>query len=92
MLREPLAAEHDDTEALAAAIARRLTPPPSPLLDAEEASALLNVPASWLMTEARAKRCPSVTLGKYRRFKQDELLAWVEARVEGPRRSTRRTT
>jgi excisionase family DNA binding protein len=83
---EPLAAEPPDTEALAAAIARRLTPPPSPLLDAAEAAELLNVPASWLMTEARAKRCPSVQLGKYRRFRRDDLLAWVDARVEGPRR------
>jgi excisionase family DNA binding protein len=86
----PLAAEHPDTEALADAIARRLTPPPAPLLDAEQAAALLNVPASWLMTEARAKRCPHVKLGKYVRFDRTELVAWVGARAEGPRRSTRR--
>lgn len=38
------------------------------LLDAKEAGALLNVPASWVLAEARADRIPHVRLGRYVRF------------------------
>jgi len=74
-----------DLEALADAIARRMAPPPSPLLTVEEAAELLNVPASWLAAEARARRVPSVQLGRYRRFDRDELAAWCAGRRVGPR-------
>jgi excisionase family DNA binding protein len=74
-----------DVQALAAEIAELLDAKPAALLDAKEAAALLHVPASWLMSEARAQRVPSVQLGKYRRFRRDELLAWVDGRSVGPR-------
>jgi excisionase family DNA binding protein len=76
-----------NVDALADAIAERLgNGSPAPLLDAKQAAALLNVPASWLLAEARAGRVPSVQLGKYRRFKRDDLLAWLDCRASGPRR------
>jgi excisionase family DNA binding protein len=74
-----------DIEALAAELAPLLTPNIPPLLDSNQAAELLNVPASWLMAEARANRVPNVKLGKYRRFKRDDLLAWVDGRSVGPR-------
>jgi len=74
-----------DITALAERIAAQLEAKPSPLLTAEEAAALLSVPPSWLMAEARAKRVPHVKLGKYVRFSRDELLAWVDSRSAGPR-------
>ena len=74
-----------DVRELAAEIAPLLAPAIPPLLDSEQAAALLNVPTSWLEAEARANRVPSVKLGHYRRFKRDELLAWVDDRVVGPR-------
>lgn len=58
------------------------------LLDAEGAAALLNVPASWVLAEARASRIPHVRLGRYVRFDRDELQAWAGARGRGPRRRT----
>jgi hypothetical protein len=60
-------------------------PTPTSLLDAEGAGALLNVPATWLMAEARADRVPHVRLGKYVRFDRSELLEWVASRARGPK-------
>lgn len=59
----------------------------APLLDAEGAARLLNVPASWVLAEARAGRIPHVRLGRYVRFDADELAAWWRERARGPWRS-----
>jgi excisionase family DNA binding protein len=76
-----------DVQALADALAPLLNGhATAPLLDAEQASELLHVPATWLLGQARAKRIPHVRLGKYVRFSRDDLLAWVEGRSVGPRR------
>jgi excisionase family DNA binding protein len=56
----------------------------SPLLDANQAAALLNVPASWVLSEARAERLPHVRLGRYVRFEEDALDAWWRERARGP--------
>ena len=56
-----------------------------PLLDARQAAAILNVPASWIAAEARAGRIPHVRLGRYVRFNRDELMQWCESRSVGPR-------
>lgn len=76
-----------DIAALAAELAdligAQATPP---LLDDDQAAELLNVPASWLGREARAGRVPHVRLGHYRRYRRDELLAWIDKRATGPRR------
>jgi excisionase family DNA binding protein len=57
---------------------------PGPLLDAEGAARLLNVPASWVLAEARADRIPHVRLGRYVRFDGVELAAWWQSRARGP--------
>ncbi len=67
---------------VAALIGQRIAPP---LLDARQAGDLLNVPASWMLAQARAGRVPHVKLGHYTRFHRDELLTWVERRTTGPR-------
>jgi excisionase family DNA binding protein len=78
-----------DLDALATAIADKLgNGRPVSLLTADQAGELLNVPPSWLMTEARAGRIPHCRLGKYVRFNRDELLAWVDGRSVGPRRAS----
>lgn len=56
----------------------------SPLLDQREAAQLLNVPASWIMAEARADRVPHVRLGRYYRFEGEQLEAWWRERARGP--------
>jgi excisionase family DNA binding protein len=57
---------------------------PAPLLDAGQAADQLNVPKSWVLTEARADRIPHVRLGRYVRFDEDDLQAWWDARKQGP--------
>ena len=59
-------------------------PPPAPLLDSKGAAALLNVPASWVLAEARADRIPHVRLGRYVRFDATELQTWRPSRRRGP--------
>jgi excisionase family DNA binding protein len=59
----------------------------APLLDAKGAAALLNVPATWVLAEARADRIPHVRLGRYVRFDAGELHAWWLSRRRGPWRS-----
>jgi excisionase family DNA binding protein len=54
------------------------------LLTAQQAAELLNVPASWILAEARADRIPYVPLGRYRRFDADELERWWRSRARGP--------
>ena len=64
---------------LAAAIADQLEARRS-LLDANQAASLLNVPPTWLMTQARAGRVPHCKVGRYTRLNRDELLALVDGR------------
>lgn len=54
------------------------------LLTAEQAAELLNVPASWVLAEARADRIPHVRLGRYVRFDAAELESWWQTRARGP--------
>jgi excisionase family DNA binding protein len=66
--------------------------PPAPLLDADQAGALLNVPATWVLAEARARRIPHVRLGRYVRFRSRELLEWLDDRQpDSPRTSDRKS-
>lgn len=65
----------------------------SQLVTAEEAAALLSVPKTWVLAEARADRIPHVRLGRYVRFEPAQVQAWWEARRRGPHpagRSARR--
>ena len=61
--------------------------PNAPLLDSKSAAALLNVPATWVLAEARADRIPHVRLGRYVRFDAAELQSWWQSRRRGPWRS-----
>jgi excisionase family DNA binding protein len=58
-----------------------------PLLDADGAAALLNVPASWVLAQARADAIPHVRLGRYVRFDADDLREWAQECRRGPRSS-----
>ena len=60
---------------------------PAPLLDSKGAAALLNVPASWVLAEARADRIPHIRLGRYVRFEAAELRTWWLSRRRGPWRA-----
>jgi excisionase family DNA binding protein len=53
------------------------------LLTADEVSTLLSVPVGWVRAETRAGRMPHVTLGRYRRYRESDLRAWLESLTNG---------
>ncbi len=56
------------------------------LLTVREVAELLQVPVSWVygrMRKRSLERLPGYRLGKYWRFRTNEVLAWVECRREG---------
>ena len=58
-----------------------------PLLTVEEVAELLKVPVSWVYERTRQRsidRIPGFHLGKYWRFREADVLAWIERqRVDG---------
>ncbi len=55
------------------------------LLDAQQVAELLGVPRSWVYEQSRTGGIPTVTLGRYRRYRRDAIEAWVRA-LERPAR------
>jgi excisionase family DNA binding protein len=55
------------------------------LLTAAEVAELLGVPKSWVYEQSRRGRIPTVTLGRYRRYRQEAIEAWVENVERGQR-------
>ncbi len=56
------------------------------LLTVAEVAALLRVPVSWVYGRTRNRsleRLPGYRLGKYWRFREDEILAWVKCQRGG---------
>jgi excisionase family DNA binding protein len=60
------------------------TPSNGRLLTAEEAAELLAVPVSWVWRESKAGRLPHVKLGRYYRFSEPSLRAFIADRERGP--------
>lgn len=55
------------------------------LLTVKEVAELLRVPVSWVYDRTRKRsldRLPGIRLGKYWRFRQGEVLAWVDSQCE----------
>lgn len=48
------------------------------LLTAAEVAELLGVPVSWVYDQSRRGRIPTVTLGRYRRYRREAIEGWVE--------------
>jgi excisionase family DNA binding protein len=48
------------------------------LLDAPEVAELLSVPVSWVREHTRSGAIPHLTLGRYKRYREDDVLAWLE--------------
>ncbi len=56
------------------------------LLSVEELAELLRVPQSWIRQRTRRRavnRIPGYKLGKYWRFRETEVLAWLEKQRAG---------
>ena len=47
-------------------------------MTADEVAELLGVPASWVYEQSRTGRIPTVTLGRYRRYRREAIENWVE--------------
>jgi excisionase family DNA binding protein len=48
------------------------------LLDAIEVAELLNVPVSWVRESTRSGAMPHVELGRYRRYRREDVERWLE--------------
>jgi excisionase family DNA binding protein len=56
------------------------------LLTVQETAALLKVPVSWVYGHLRTRcsdRIPAYRLGKYWRFRAEEVLSWVKRHASG---------
>ena len=47
------------------------------LLTASEVAELLGVPKSWVYEQSRTGRIPTVTLGRYRRYRREAIEEWL---------------
>ena len=58
-----------------------------PLLTAGQVAKLLGVPTSWVYEQSRRGRIPTVTLGRYRRYRAEAIDEWIDRleAVEGDR-------
>jgi excisionase family DNA binding protein len=59
------------------------------LLTAAQVAQLLGVPKSWVYEQSRSGRIPTVTLGRYRRYRAESIGAWVEQLEESTQESDR---
>ncbi len=50
-----------------------------PLLDSQQLSAQLGIPATWIEQAAREGRIPVLEFGRYRRFKRSEVEETIRA-------------
>ena len=53
------------------------------LLTAEEVAKLLGVTTAWVYEQSRLRRIPTVTLGRYRRYREEAITEWLEE-LESP--------
>jgi excisionase family DNA binding protein len=56
------------------------TPIPSPndLLTARDVANMLGVTTDWVYAQSRRRRIPTITLGRYRRYRRRAILEWLE--------------
>lgn len=60
------------------------------LLHAEEVAEMLDVPVSWVRVHTRNGDLPHIQLGRYRRYRRQDILAFVERELTGGDRPVRR--
>ncbi len=48
------------------------------LLEAEELAKILGVDVAYVYSQARAKKIPSLKLGKYRKFSPSQIKKWLD--------------
>ena len=55
------------------------------LLTADDVAELLGVPKTWVYEASRRGRIPTVTLGRYRRYRRDAIEHWLREQESSPR-------
>jgi excisionase family DNA binding protein len=55
------------------------------LLTAEEVAELLAVPVSWVRESTRSGAMPHIELGRYRRYRREDVEVWLESCKRGGR-------
>lgn len=50
---------------------------PNRLLDAKQLASILNVSPAWIYDQSRRGRLPTVTLGRYRRYRWASVEQWI---------------
>jgi excisionase family DNA binding protein len=58
-------------------------------MKAGDVAQMLGVPTSWVYEQSRLGRIPTVTLGRYRRYRRVAIEAWI-AELEAPHRDQSR--
>jgi excisionase family DNA binding protein len=53
------------------------------LLTADELAEVLAVPVSWVRDHTRSGAIPHLELGRYKRYRLDDVLAWLETMRKG---------
>jgi excisionase family DNA binding protein len=53
------------------------------LLTAGQVAQMLGVPKSWVYEQSRKGQIPTVTLGRYRRYRAETITRWVETLEAG---------
>lgn len=48
----------------------------------EEMAERLSVPRSWIYARTRKNEIPCIRVGKYLRFREDEVMEWLEGQQE----------
>jgi len=60
----------------------------STLLTAGEVAEILGVRRDWVYAQSRAGQIPTVTLGRYRRYRKDAIEDWIDALERASVRAT----
>lgn len=54
------------------------------LMTAEDVARLLGVNVAWVYAQSRRRRIPTVTLGRYRRYRRSAIERWVAEIEDDP--------
>jgi excisionase family DNA binding protein len=59
------------------------TSSPTDLLTAQDVATMLGVTTDWVYAQSRKGHIPTITLGRYRRYRRDAILDWL-TQIEQP--------
>lgn len=60
------------------------------LLDAEQVAEMLGMTSDWVYEQSRKGRIPTITLGRYRRYRRAAIEEWLLSLERGSVRATNR--